>query len=142
MFNDIFSPENRTVYEIMRKKKHGAARLVIDENIKWRIRFACWITKSTDILSICDTSCCCMALMVTRTRLSITFIRTLSCFLSRYKELENLRCSYTDKNGSRLVKHTSADSYVRLTLVLSLLHYDMYLIPQNVNLLFLNRKGR
>jgi len=100
------------------------------------------MTKSTDILRIYNTSCCCMAPMVTRTHLNITFIRTISCFLRRYKGLENLRCSYTDKNGSRLVKRTSADSYVGLTLGLSLLHYDMDLIPTNVNLLFLNRKGR
>jgi len=79
--------------------------------------------------------------MVTRTHLNITFIRALYCSLRRYKGLENLTCSYTDKNGSRLVKRTSADSYVRLTLVLSLLHYEEDLIPKNVNLLFPNRKG-
>jgi hypothetical protein len=42
-----FFPENRAVYETMRKK-HGKARQATDDNTLRRIRFACWTTKATD----------------------------------------------------------------------------------------------
>jgi hypothetical protein len=44
MFNKIFFSENRVVYEIMRNNRAGQAT---DNNIKRRMRFACWIQKAT-----------------------------------------------------------------------------------------------
>jgi hypothetical protein len=32
-------------------KKYGKARQATNDNIIWRMRFACWITKATDIHS-------------------------------------------------------------------------------------------
>jgi hypothetical protein len=29
-------------------EKYDGARLVTDDNIKWRMRFTCWISKATD----------------------------------------------------------------------------------------------
>ena len=63
-----------------------------------RVRFACWITKATGTLSrMCNTSCFPTEKMVTRTRLNITFIRTLSAcstFLSFSQHTCRLhRCS-------------------------------------------------
>ena len=43
-FNFFF--ENRAVYEIW--EKYDRARQVTDDNIIRRMRFACWINKSTD----------------------------------------------------------------------------------------------
>jgi hypothetical protein len=58
-------------------EKYGTARQATDDNIILRMRFACWITKATDTLRICNTSCFPTATMVTRKRLNITFIRAL-----------------------------------------------------------------
>ena len=41
-----FSPENIAVYGIM-WKKFGTARQATDDNIIWRMRIACWVTKDT-----------------------------------------------------------------------------------------------
>jgi hypothetical protein len=43
----IFFFENRAVCEIM-WKKYGRVRQATDDNIMWRMRFACWIAKATD----------------------------------------------------------------------------------------------
>jgi len=40
-------PENRAVYDIV-SKKYCTASQSIDENIKWRIRIACWILNATN----------------------------------------------------------------------------------------------
>jgi hypothetical protein len=32
-------------------EKYGTARQATDDNIMWRMRFACWITKATDTRS-------------------------------------------------------------------------------------------
>jgi hypothetical protein len=45
LFHKIF-PENCALYEIMRK--NNRARQTTDDNITWRMRFACWITKVPD----------------------------------------------------------------------------------------------
>ena len=42
----FFSPENRAVYEIMWT---NMAEPDIPQMTIWRMRIACWITKSTDI---------------------------------------------------------------------------------------------
>jgi hypothetical protein len=55
-------------------EKHGRARQAIDNRIR-RMRFACWLT-----LRICNTYCFSSATVVSRTRLSVTFIRRLYCF--------------------------------------------------------------
>ena len=67
-------PEIRAVYEIMCKNMVEAYR---PQMIIWRMRVACWITKATDTLRICNTYYFTMTTEVTRTRLSVTCIRTL-----------------------------------------------------------------
>jgi hypothetical protein len=47
MFNN-FSSERCAVYRLMWGKKNGRARQATDDNITWRMRIACWITKATD----------------------------------------------------------------------------------------------
>jgi hypothetical protein len=64
---------NRAVYEIM-LKKYGTARQATDDSIIRRMRFACWITKATDTLRICNTYCFSTVTMVKRTRLNVTCI--------------------------------------------------------------------
>ena len=63
-------------------EKYGRARQVTDDDIIRRMRFACWIAKAADTcLEYVKLNCVSMARMVSRTRLSITFIRTLSVML-------------------------------------------------------------
>jgi len=65
----------------------GRARMII-----WRMRFACWITKTTDTHSEYVTL---IALprqkIVTRTRLKVTlYVHCLSCYVLRiYRKLED-----------------------------------------------------
>jgi len=47
VFNQVFFPENRIFYEIMRKK-YGRFRQATDDTIIRRMRFACRITTATD----------------------------------------------------------------------------------------------
>ena len=67
---------------------YGTGRQTTDNNITWRMRFECCITKATDIhseyvilIAFPTTK------MVTRTYL-ITFIRTLSVWLGRISEFK------------------------------------------------------
>jgi hypothetical protein len=46
IFNHFFSPENRAPYENV--KKCGRVGQATDGNVIWRMRFACWITKTSD----------------------------------------------------------------------------------------------
>jgi hypothetical protein len=61
-------------------EKRGRARQATDDNITWRMPFACWITKATDTLKIRNTHCFSTATKVMRTRLNV--IRTLSILLN------------------------------------------------------------
>jgi hypothetical protein len=73
----LFSPEDLAVYYIT-LVKYCAAGQPIDDNLIRSMRFACWMTKAANTHSeyvILFPS----ATVVTRTRLNITFIRTLSC---------------------------------------------------------------
>jgi hypothetical protein len=54
-------------------EKYGTARQATDDNITQRMRFACWITKATDTLGIFNTYSFSTGIMVTRTRLSVTY---------------------------------------------------------------------
>jgi hypothetical protein len=80
MLNYIFSPENRAVYVIMWKATvdPDRRRMAI-----WRMRIACWMTKATDTLSICNTHCFSTATMIARKRLNFTFMRTLPVLFAR-----------------------------------------------------------
>jgi len=57
---------------------YGTTREDTDESIIWRTRVACWMTTITHThrhaLRMFDTYCLSMAIMVTRTRLNVTFI--------------------------------------------------------------------
>jgi hypothetical protein len=59
-------------------EKYGRTRHATDENIIRRMRFSCWVNKAIDTHSgYAILNCFSMATMITRTRLSVTFIRTL-----------------------------------------------------------------
>jgi hypothetical protein len=61
---------------MLQVEKYSTALQATNVSIIRRMRFLCWITKATDILSrMCNTSCFSTAQMVTRRRLNITFIR-------------------------------------------------------------------
>jgi hypothetical protein len=60
----------------------GGARQATDNNIVWRMRFACWITKATNILRICNTYCFSASTLVTRTRLTVRFMVHYRSFYS------------------------------------------------------------
>ena len=51
--NVIF--ENRDFHETMRKKKHGRGGQATDHIMIRRVGFACWMTKVTNTLRICNT---------------------------------------------------------------------------------------
>ena len=51
-----------------------------DDNILWRMRTACWITRATGTQT-CHTYCLCTATVVARTGIYVTFIRTLLVLL-------------------------------------------------------------
>jgi hypothetical protein len=70
-------------------EKYGRARQATDDNIIRRMRFARWITKAADTLTICNTYCSSTATMVRRTQLNVTFIRALPG-LSNYFSKINL----------------------------------------------------
>jgi hypothetical protein len=64
-------------------EKCGRARQAADYNIILRMRFACWITTATDTDSeYVILNCFSTATVVTRTRLNVTFIRTLPLLYS------------------------------------------------------------
>jgi hypothetical protein len=50
------------------------------------MRTACWMTKATDTLRICNTYCCLMATMVAGTCLIVMFIslHSLSCLIPKF----------------------------------------------------------
>ena len=73
-----FSSGNRAVYEIV--ENFGRVVWATYENIIRRMRFACWITKATRTLIICNTNCFFTATVVTRTLPSVRFIQTLLVF--------------------------------------------------------------
>ena len=63
-------------------EKYGRARQATDENRIRGMRFACWITKATNIHSEYNAYCFSTAKIVTRTLLSITIcVHFLSCTL-------------------------------------------------------------
>ena len=60
-------------------------RQASDGDIIWRIRFACCIRKATRALRICNSYCFFTTTMVTRTRINVTFVCSLSVlFISFY----------------------------------------------------------
>jgi len=79
MLSNIF-PQNRAVYEIM-WGKYGRAGQASDDNIIWRMRFTCSITKARIHAHIIFNSYCfSTATVVTRTRLRVTIhLHWLSC---------------------------------------------------------------
>jgi hypothetical protein len=62
-------------------EKCGTARQATDDNIIRRMRFACWITKATNTLGICNIYCFATVTVVTRTRLSVHGLRALPVLL-------------------------------------------------------------
>jgi len=65
--------ENRALYEIMWRNMLERDRL---QKTIWRMRFACWVTKTRDThtLMTYNNYCSSTTTMVTRTRLNVTFI--------------------------------------------------------------------
>ena len=73
--NNIYSYFNRDVLELRKIQKCNKTG-----NIRKNATFACWITKATDTLRICNTYCSYTATKVTRTCLNVTlYVQCLSC---------------------------------------------------------------
>jgi hypothetical protein len=53
-------------------EKYGGAREATDDNVIQSLRFACWITKATDTLRICNHYHFSPTTVVPRTHLSVT----------------------------------------------------------------------
>ena len=90
MFNKLFSKICPFWDHV---EEYGGARQATDDNIIWRMRVSCWITKAThrraracthtDTLRICNTYCFSTATIATRTRLNITFyVHCLPCYIN------------------------------------------------------------
>jgi len=74
----FFFSENLAVYEIMWK---NIVERVRPQMTLWRMRIACWITKATHALTLCNTYCFSAATVVARTRLTVTlYVHCLYCF--------------------------------------------------------------
>ena len=73
-----FFPQNRAIYEIVWNN------MVVPDTPQMTIRrmhIACWLPKTIDTLSICNTYYFSTATIVMRKRLSVTFPRTLASCL-------------------------------------------------------------
>jgi hypothetical protein len=69
-------------------EKYDTARQATYDNIIQRMRFACWITKATDTLRMCNTYCFSTATTVTRTLLNVTlYVHCLSCFFIGFRRI-------------------------------------------------------
>jgi hypothetical protein len=80
VFSNFFFLENRAVYEEMWEKKpveRGRPQMTI-----WHMRIACWITKATYTLTICNSYFFSTTIMVVITCLKFTFICTLPVFFN------------------------------------------------------------
>jgi len=73
-----FFPENRAVYVKMCTNMVQPDR---PHMTIWRMRFACWIAKTTKTHTICNVYCFSTATVVARTCLSVTlYVHCLSCY--------------------------------------------------------------
>jgi len=73
---------------VLSKRKvetHGTARQATDDNITWRLHFACLITKATDTHTEYVILAAFHGNMVSRTCLNVTFIRTLPVLYSKWR---------------------------------------------------------
>ena len=71
-------PENRAVWDNV--EIYGMAGQATDDSITRSMRVACWIPKTTNTHSECNTSCFPTASVIIRTHLSVTScVRCLSC---------------------------------------------------------------
>jgi len=84
-------------------EKYGRGGQVTDGNIIQCLRFACLVTKATDTFWKYNRNCCYTATMVMRTRLSVTFIRTLPLLSTL---LWWTFCQVWEKNCARLLQNT------------------------------------
>jgi hypothetical protein len=75
MFNNFFT---KIVSFLDDVEKYGEVRQATHVNIIWSMRFVCLITKARHTLGVYNTYCFSTAIMVSRTRLNVTFTRTLS----------------------------------------------------------------
>jgi hypothetical protein len=55
-------------------EKYRRARQATDDKIIQGVRFACWVSKATDTMRLCNIHCFSTVTMVTEKRLSVTFI--------------------------------------------------------------------
>jgi hypothetical protein len=89
--------------------KYGRTRQATNDKIIRRMRFACWMTKTTDTFRNCNSYCFSTAIMVTLTRPKITFIRILRellCFLISFSKLTSTypqRMRFVNKNEQDIV---------------------------------------
>jgi len=57
MFNNLFFFFQKSCNLLDNVEKYGRARQVTDDNTIQHMRLACWITKTTNTLRICNNSC-------------------------------------------------------------------------------------
>ena len=63
-------------------KKCGRAGQAMGDNIIWHMRVACWITKATNTLRVCNTYCFSTATIVARTHLNVTlYVHCMYCLI-------------------------------------------------------------
>jgi hypothetical protein len=62
-------------------EKYGRAGQATDDNIIWRMRFACWVNKATDTQLIFNTYCLSTVTVVTRTHLNDSFFTYMGCLV-------------------------------------------------------------
>jgi hypothetical protein len=61
----------------------GRGKQATDDDVIWRMRIACWLTKTTDIHSKCNTYWFSTATVVTRVCIKVAFVGTLPLLLFR-----------------------------------------------------------
>ena len=63
-------------------EKYGRAGQATDGSVVGCMRFACWMTRATDTLRICNSYCLSVATVVTWMCLSVmSYVRCLSCYI-------------------------------------------------------------
>jgi hypothetical protein len=90
MFNNIFFFKNRAVYEIMRKIRSSQTAHRWQYNMAHALCIPDNWGNNRHTLRIFNTYCFSTATMVTRTRLNVTFVRTLSVLLLSYSALPSM----------------------------------------------------
>jgi hypothetical protein len=112
MFNNFF---RKSCHLWDNVEKYGRARQATEDNIIRRMRFACWITKATNTLRICNTDCFNTVTMVMRTRLNVTlYVHWLSRLILDLTEHKATNVFYSICTRSWLLQWFTRSNHVSL----------------------------